>query len=92
MFGVKKWLKSFHTCVGSLCPFFGSLNTVCLTILDNTELTVLKKHIKKLEIQLKNDRMSLVFKKLMEKFKGEDLIARVIGLQTSPSDFIIKVR
>lgn len=74
------------------CPIFGSLNKLCLTILDNTELTVLKKYIIKLLIQLKDDRMSSILKKLMEKFKGLDLIARVIGLQSSPSDFIIKVR
>jgi len=92
LFRVKNRGKSYGTCAVSFSPIFGYLNKLCLTILDNTELTVVKKYITKLLIQLKDDRMSSVLKNLMEKFKGVNLIARVIGLQTSPSDFIIKVR
>lgn len=49
------------------CPIFGYLNKVLLTILDNIEITGVKQYIKNLEIQLKNDRMSLVFKKVIGK-------------------------
>lgn len=53
-------------------PIFGYLNNVLLTILDNIVITVLNVHNIKLQIQLKNDRMSLVFKKVTGKIqKGE---------------------
>jgi len=92
VFRVKKESMSFRTCAVSLCPFFGYLNIVLLTILDNTELTVLKEHIKKLEIQLKNDRMSLVFKKVNGKIQRRKFNRSGLRIAVLAKRFIIKVR
>jgi len=63
---------SYSTCAVSLCPIFGYLNKVSLSILDTIVISVLREYITKIQIQLKNDRMSLVFKKVIGKIlKGE---------------------
>lgn len=69
MFRVKNMSLSYSTCAVSQCPIFGYLNKVCLTILDNIDITVLKVHQIKLKIQRKNDKMSLVFKKVVGKIQ-----------------------
>jgi len=91
MFRVKNGGQRVRTCAVSFAPIFGYLNRVSLTILDNIELTVLKVQLNKLQIQLKNDRMSLVFKKVNGKIQKENLILWVIGSDTSPKNLINKL-
>lgn len=69
MFRVKNRTLSYSTRAVSQCPIFGYLNIVLLSILDNIDITVLRVQIKKLQIQLKNDRMSLLFEKVNGKIQ-----------------------
>jgi len=73
LFRVKNRTIQDNTCVMLNCPIFGSLNNVCLTILDNIEITVLRRQIIKLKIHKKNDRMSFVFKKVNGKIRRRKL-------------------
>ena len=73
LFRVRNRSERFLTCEGYLCPIFGYLNNIFLTILDNIDITGVRHYLKKLQIQLKNDKMSLVFKKVIGKIqKGEN--------------------
>ena len=73
MFRVQNMTMRDCTCAFPFCPIFGYLNIVFLTILDNIDITGVKHYLKKLQIQLKNDKMSLVFKKVIGKIqKGEN--------------------
>lgn len=90
LFRVKNRGVRICACTLPYSSIFGYLNNILLTILDNIELTVLKVQIIKLQIQLKNDRMSLVFKKVNGKIQGENLNVWVIGLQSSPNILLTK--
>lgn len=65
--------RSWGTCATSLPLIYGYLNTVCLSILDNIDITVLRVQNINLKIHIKNDNMSFVFKKLIGKIqKGKN--------------------
>jgi hypothetical protein len=90
MFRVQNMELRKRTCTVPLLPIFGYLNNVLLSILDNIVITVLKVHIIKLQMQLKNDRMSLALKKVIGKIQGENLNVWVIGLPSSPNILLTK--
>ena len=90
MFRVKNREQRKRICVVPFFPIFGYLNIVLLSILDNIELTVLNVHNIKLKIQFKNDKMSLVLKKVTGKIKKGELNSLGHRITVLAKEFINK--